>query len=154
MPRKRDSNFPTPDALVAFIRAHPGKVGTREIAREFGLKNADRAELKRILRELADEGVIARRGRKISETAALPATMMVDITGRDSDGELIAKPAEWDEAEQSEPPRIRIHTPRHARPGATAGVGDRALVRVEPINDAEGIAYRGRVLKEIGRAHV
>src|SRR5207237_1044798 len=103
VPRKRDSNFPTPDALVAFIRAHPGKVGTREIAREFGLKNADRAELKRILRELADEGVIARRGRKISETAALPATVMVDITGRESDGELSATPAEGAAAENGAP---------------------------------------------------
>jgi ribonuclease R len=70
----------------------------------------------------------------------------------DSDGELIAKPAEWDEAEQSEPPRIRIHTPRHAKPGATAGVGDRALLRVEPIKDAEGVAYRGRVLKVLDQA--
>ena len=57
MAKQRDSGFPARDAIVAFIRAHPGKVGTREIAREFGLKNADRVELKRILRELADEGV-------------------------------------------------------------------------------------------------
>ena len=69
------------------------------------------------------------------ETETLPATLIADITGRDSDGELIAKPAEWDEAEQSEPPRIRIYTPRHARPGATAGVGDRALLRVERVGD-------------------
>ena len=34
----------------------PGKVGTREIARAFNLKNDRRAELKRMLRELADEG--------------------------------------------------------------------------------------------------
>jgi ribonuclease R len=51
--KQRDKVFPERDALVAFIRAHPGEVGTREIAREFGLKNADRVELKRILRELA-----------------------------------------------------------------------------------------------------
>ncbi len=36
----------------------PGKVGTREIARAFGLKNADRVELKRMLRELEDGGQI------------------------------------------------------------------------------------------------
>jgi ribonuclease R len=48
--KPRDSGFPARDAIVAFIRAHSGEVGTREIAREFGLKNADRAELKRILR--------------------------------------------------------------------------------------------------------
>ena len=152
MPRKRDSSFPTPDALVAFIRAHPGKVGTREIAREFGLKNADRAELKRILRELADEGLIAKRGRQISETAALPATMMADITGRDSDGELIATPTEWDEVENGEPPKIRIHVPRRPQPGVTTGVGDRALLRIEKLDEGDGAAYRGRVIKVIDRA--
>ena len=60
MKRKHDNGFPGRDAIVAFIRANPGKIGTREIAREFGLKNADRVELKRILRELADEGTVTR----------------------------------------------------------------------------------------------
>ena len=153
MIKKSDIGLPPREAIVAFIRANPGKVGTKDIARAFGLKNADRAALKQLLRELVANGTVKKSGRKkIVEPATLPATLVADITGRDSDGELIAKPAEWDEAEQSEPPRIRIHTPRHARPGATAGVGDRALVRVEPINDAEGIAYRGRVLKVLDQA--
>ena len=47
---------PSKEELVAFIGTQTGKVGTREIARAFGLKNADRAELKRMLREL-DGGV-------------------------------------------------------------------------------------------------
>ncbi len=65
---QRDIGFPARDAIVAFIRAHPGKVGTREIAREFGLKNADRAELRRILRELADAGTIQKRGKEDQRT--------------------------------------------------------------------------------------
>jgi len=147
---ERDSGFPTRDAIVAFIRANPAKVGAKEIAREFGLKNADRAELKRILRELIEQGAIAKRGKKVAETAALPATVMADITGRDADGELIAVPSEWDEAEGGEPPKIRIHIPRHARPTAMAGVGDRALLRVETSDD-DGAAYRGRIIKVIDR---
>ena len=91
--KQRDKVFPEPGR---HRRLHPrairAKVGTREIAREFGLKNADRVELKRILRELADQGTIAKRGKKIHEPAALPPTVMADITGRDSDGELIATP--------------------------------------------------------------
>jgi len=146
---KRGSGFPTRDAIVAFVRANPGKVGTKEIAREFGLKNADRAELKRILRDLADEGAIQKRGKKVSEPAVLPATVMADITGRDADGELIATPAEWDEVESGEPPKIRIHTPRHARPGAIAGVGDRALLRVEKADQAEAGSYSGRIIKVV-----
>jgi ribonuclease R len=150
--KQRDRNFPTRDAIVAFIRAHPGKVGTREIAREFGLKNAERAQLKSILRELAEEGAIAKRGRKIAETAVLPATVIADITGRDSDGELIASPTEWDEVESGEPPKIRIHSSRR-QPGTVAGVGDRALLRIEKVDeDGEATVYRGRVIKVIDHA--
>jgi ribonuclease R len=145
---KHDNGFPTRDAIVAFIRKHPGNIGTKEIAREFGLKNADRAELKRVLRELADNGTIVKQGRKLTETAQLPPTLLADVTSRDADGELIATPAEWDEVEQGEPPKIRIHVPRHARPGTMAGVGDRALLRIERTDDGEG-AYRGLVIKVI-----
>ena len=154
MAKQRDRGFPTTDAIVAFIRAHPGKVGTREIAREFGLKNSDRAELKRILRELADKGTIKKRGREISEPDILPATVLADITSRDSDGELIAIPAEWDEVEGGEPPKIRIHSPKRQQAGTAAGIGDRALLRVEQLeeHDSEGTVYRGRIIKIIDRA--
>jgi ribonuclease R len=152
--RQIDKRFPPTDAIVAFIRAHPGKVGTREIAREFGLKNADRAALKQILRELADEGIIKKRGKEISEPETLPPTVLADISRRDSDGELLAIPTEWDEVERGEPPKIRIHTPRHARPGTAAGVGDRALLRIEKLDerDGDGVVYRGRIIKIIDHA--
>jgi ribonuclease R len=150
--KQRDRVFPERDAIVAFIRAQSGKVGTREIAREFGLKNADRVELKRILRELADQGTIAKQGKKIHEPAALPPTVMADITGRDSDGELIATPAEWDEEQSGAAPKIRIHVPRRPQPGTAAGVGDRALLRVEKSDDGEAALYRGRVIKVVDHA--
>jgi ribonuclease R len=150
--KQRDRGFPDRTAIVAFIRANPGKVGTGEIAREFGLKNADRAELKRILRDLADEGTINKRGKKIHEPATLPVTVIADISGRDTDGELLATPTEWDEVESGEPPKIRIHIPRRPQPGTAAGVGDRALLRVEKSEDNAGAAYRGRVIKVIDHA--
>jgi ribonuclease R len=149
---KHDHGFPARDAIVAFVRAHPGKVGTREIAREFGLKNADRAELKRILRELADDGTIAKRGRKIHEPAALPPTVIADIVSRDTDGELLATPTEWDTEEDGVAPKIRIHVPRRPQPGTAAGIGDRALMRIEKTDETEGPAYRGRVIKIIDHA--
>jgi ribonuclease R len=152
--RQRDSSFPSTDAIVAFIRAHPGKIGTSEIAREFGLKNADRAVLKQLLRDLASEGIIKKRGKDVGEPETLPATLLADITSRDSDGELIAIPGEWDEVEGGEPPKIRIHVPRRAKPGTAAGIGDRALLHVEKLDERvrDGIAYRGRILKVIDHA--
>lgn len=157
MSKPRDAKFPDKATLLAFIRAHPGKVGTREIAREYGLKNADRAELKRMLRELADGGSIRKSGRrKVSEPATLPPTLLADIVSRDADGELIATPSEWDE-QDGDAPKIRIHTPRRIKPGTAAGVGDRALLHVETADPREaGPTYVGRVIRvlERGKARI
>jgi ribonuclease R len=139
---------PSKEELLAFIGTQSGKVGTREIARAFGLKNADRAELKRMLRELADEGRIERRRRKLHPMGALPSVVVADITGRDSDGDLIAVPTEWDEEAHGTAPKIRVVIPRRARPGEVAGVNDRALLR---LTETEG-DHRGRVIKILDRA--
>jgi len=141
--------LPSREALLAFIREHAGKVGTREIARAFGAKNADRAALKRMLRELADEGHIERRRKRLHHAGTPPSVVVADITGRDPDGELLARPTEWDEETHGAAPVIRIASTRRTRPGEVAGVGDRALLRIERTSDEETSA---RVIKLIDRA--
>jgi ribonuclease R len=141
--------LPSREELVAFIRERSGKVGVREIARAFGAKNADRAALKRMLRDLADEGAIDRRRKRLHHPGTLPPVVLADITGRDRDGEFLARPTEWDEEAHGAPPVIRLHTPRRARPDEIAGVGDRALLRIERSGTDEII---GRVIKLIDRA--
>ncbi|HWP26231.1 MAG TPA: ribonuclease R [Xanthobacteraceae bacterium] len=148
---KHSPALPTKEAILDFIGARPGKVGTREIARAFGLKNANRIALKRMLRELADEGRIVSRRRKLHHAGTLPAVTLSDIVGRDADGELIAVPTEWDEELHGAPPKIRIHAPRRERAAAVAGVGDRALLRVEETGEKE-VRYSGRIIKIIDRA--
>ena len=69
---KRTPSLPSKADILAFIGKQPGKVGTREIARAFGLKNAMRAELKRMLRDLADEGAIEQRRKKLHHPGTLP----------------------------------------------------------------------------------
>jgi ribonuclease R len=104
-----------------------------------------------MLRELADEGHVERR-RRISPAGHLPSVVLADITGRDADGELIAHPTEWDEEAHGQGPTIRVVIPRRARPTEIAGVGDRALLRVEEVGDAEdAIRHAGRVLKIVDR---
>jgi ribonuclease R len=152
---KRHSNKPSPpskEQILAFIGEQSGKVGTREIARAFGLKNADRAELKRMLRELADDGALERRRKKLHHPGSLPPVVLADIGGRDADGELIAVPTEWDEEAHGAPPKIRVTVPRRARPSEVAGVGDRALLRLtEAGEEGEAIHHAGRVIKIIDR---
>jgi len=143
--------IPSKDDLVAFIGRQPGKVGTREIARAFGLKNADRAALKTLLRELADEGRIESRHKKLTHPGILPPVVLADVTGRDPDGELLATPTEWDEETHGAAPKIRVHVPRKAKPAEIPGVGDHALIRVEQARD-DAVPYRGRVIKILDRA--
>jgi ribonuclease R len=149
-PSKRTLSLPSKADILAFIGKQPGKVGTREIARAFGLKNAMRAELKRMLRDMADAGAVERRGKKLHHPGTLPTTVFADVTARDGDGDLIATPDEWDEEAHGPAPKIRIHhTPRKARVGDAAGLGDRVLLQVEETEEDSGIRYRGRVIKII-----
>ena len=145
----KHSRLPSREELVAFIRERSGKVGTREIARAFGAKNADRAALNRMLRELADSGQIDRLRKRLHNPGTLPPVVLADVTGRDADGELLARPTEWDEAAHGAPPVIRIVMPRRPRPGEVAGVGDRALLRIEKSGEDETTA---RVIKLLDRA--
>jgi ribonuclease R len=145
--------FPSKEEILAFIAEKPGQIGTREIARAFNLKNDRRVELKRMLRELADEGRVEANRKKLHHPGALPQVTLADITGRDNDGELIATPTEWDEDAHGAVPRIRITTRRRPRPGEVAGVGDRALLRVEETSE-DDVRYSGRVIKIIDKAKV
>ena len=135
--------------------ARSGKIGKREIARAFGIKGADRIALKRLLKELEAEGVVERRRKSLHRPGVLPAVVLVDITSRDANGELIAVPVEWDIQDQGPAPRILLHVPRKPRAGVPApGVGDRALVRADRLRDAEpgDPPYAGRVVKLVSRA--
>jgi ribonuclease R len=120
-PTKRTPTLPSKSDLLAFIAKQSGKVGTREIARAFGLKNAMRAELKRMLRRLADDGAVEKNRKKLHRPGTLPSTVLADVTARDRDGDLIATPDEWDEVAHGPAPKIRIHVSRKTKPGEAAG---------------------------------
>jgi ribonuclease R len=75
--------------------------------------------------------------------------MVLTITGRDGDGGLLARPLEWDDAEQGEPPLISIaHAAQRKAAPAVAGVGDRVLARISPPHDEDG-THTARVIKKL-----
>ena len=157
--KSKHKTLPSREDILAFIaRERAGgnlsKIGKREIAREFGIKGSDKIDLKRILRELEDEGAVERHGKGLVKPGVLPPVVLCDVTGRDLDGELIARPVEWDTSQLGPTPRILLHMPRRAKPGMpTPGVGDRALVRTERERDPEPGApeYAGRVIKLLSK---
>ncbi|GBD48185.1 ribonuclease R [Methylopila sp. Yamaguchi] len=146
--------LPTREELVAFIKAEGGKVGKREIARAFRITGGARIELKQMLAELESERVLDRRGKRIGTAGHLPSVVLADVTGRDRDGDLLAKPADWDEDEFGPAPVILVDVPTRGRkPGLAPGVGDRILMRAEPLGDIDpgGPTHQGRVIKILSK---
>ncbi len=168
MPKAKTSNqsSPSKEEVLAFIarertaateagRSIPATIGKREIARAFGIKGDARIGLKQMLKELEADGAVERRHSRFNKPGALPPVLVVDIVGRDSDGELIGKPVDWDSAENGVAPRIEIHVPKKGRPGSPLpGVGDRALLRVTSSAEAPGkvAIHSGRVIKLLAKA--
>ena len=114
------SALPSREAVQEFIRTQPTPVGKREIARHFGIKGDSRVALKRLLREMQIEGTVERKGKALANAGALPPVVLADVVTRDRDGDLVAKPTEWDEEDLGKPPRISVHFPRKPRPGMAA----------------------------------
>jgi ribonuclease R len=142
--RPAKDELPSREEIVAFIADNPGKSGKREIARAFGVTGAARIPLKRLLKELADEGVIAKRNKKLHSAETLPPVSVLSVVERTADGDLVAAPAEWDET-TGEPPRIVVLTSRGRAPAP--GVGDRVLARLT----AEGAGYTARIIRLLER---
>ena len=165
--RPASSPAPSREEIIAFIAREreaasgpsgPGrvsaKISKREIARAFDIKGEDRIALKRLLRELEAEGAVERRRKGLHKAGLLPATVLADFLSRDRDGEFLAAPVDWDAA-QGPAPKILVTIPRRQKPGAPApGLGDRALLRVEPLPGAGASepSYSGRVVKLLERA--
>jgi ribonuclease R len=151
------ARLPSKQDIVKFIEESPGEIGKREIARAFHIKGPDRVALKQLLREMADDGLIKGKRKRLRKPGELPNVTVIEITARDSDGEFVAYPAAWPE-DEGPPPPILIAPERN--PAAPAGVGDRVLARIEPVgardSEAEegGYAYIARPIKRLSRDKV
>ena len=133
--------------IVDFLADAPGRVGKREIARAFGIKGGlAKVELKRLLKEMAEDGLIQKRERKvITRKGELPSVTVLDITGLDIDGELVAQPVNWDD---DTPPQVLIIPGQDRDTPPT--VGDRVLVRIRKTGDDQ-YPYDARIIRRIGK---
>jgi ribonuclease R len=64
--------LPDKAAILAWIRDNPRNATKRDIARAFDVHGAERVELKRLLRELAEEGATERRAGRHRPAGHLP----------------------------------------------------------------------------------
>ena len=131
--------LPDKTEIAAWVRDNPDRATKREIARAFGIKGADRVELKRILRDLTEEGVLKKEGRR-----ALPPVTVLVGAGTDHDGELLARPLKW--SEEEDPPPI-LYVPSRGDPAL--GEGDRFLAKLHPVHEEDGLRYEARLVRKL-----
>src|SRR5260370_4119995 len=91
-PRPRPG-LPAPEALIEFLRANPGALGVREIARAFRLGAAQQPALREMVRRIERSGELVRSAsRKVAAGAALPEIMRVERFASDADGFPLVRP--------------------------------------------------------------
>ena len=159
-PQRGRSALPSRDEVLAFVggaaapngEKPPARVTRRDIARAFGVTGEQKVELKLLLKDLQAEGALSRGRKALHPQGRLPSLVVAEIAERDRDGELVAKPVEWDD--DGPPPRILVRRPRDKRSRTPApGLGARVLMRIDFDPDASGKApaYSGRVVKILDR---
>ena len=68
------TRIPSKDEILEWIKDNPGLGAKRDIAKAFGLKGAERIELKRLLKELQADGAVERRKTSYHDADKLPQT--------------------------------------------------------------------------------
>ncbi|MBT7943586.1 MAG: ribonuclease R [Alphaproteobacteria bacterium] len=151
-PKKKPGKapFPSNEDILKFIEEQPGRAGKREIARAFKLDTKQKMILKKVLREMQQSGVLEKdRGKRVRVPGTLPPVTVLQITGPDMDGELMAKPVTWDS--DDEPPKIYM-VPENLRAKSTRhqpGTGDRVLAKLTPTDDG---AFEARTIRTLESA--
>ena len=89
------TRIPSKPEILQWISDHPTKAAKRDIAKAFGIKGAARIDLKRLLKELEDEGKLSKRRSSYRDASVLPPVTVCEVSGQDADGDLYARPLEW-----------------------------------------------------------
>ncbi|MCJ2177712.1 ribonuclease R [Novosphingobium album (ex Hu et al. 2023)] len=141
-PSKRPApGLPTRKQVLDFIQNSPVPAGKREIAREFGLKGQENIQLKALLKDMAEEGLIDGKRTAFHKMGGLPKVTVLRVIDID-EGEAIAVPDTWQPEDATPPPRIRLV---EKGKGSALKKGDRVLSRTEET----GTGWRAFPMKKL-----
>ncbi|TCD05195.1 ribonuclease R [Erythrobacteraceae bacterium CFH 75059] len=149
MPRHRPAGLPSREQILEFLRTSPHPAGKREIAKAFGLKGDDKLQLKRLLRDMAEEGLIDGNRTAFRRAGGVPRVTVLRIVDTDEEG-WVAVPDTWESTHDGDPPRIRIAergTDSGRKRASTPPLkrGDRVLAHTEQ----SGNTVTARVMKRL-----
>lgn len=140
------AQLPSKEQIMEWVADNPDANSKRDIAKAFGIKGAERIELKRLLKELEAEGHLERRRRHYQDAERLPPVTVLELLPPDGSGDLFARPLEW----HGEGPMPRIlYAPRETDPAL--GRGDRFLGRLVEV-PGEDHQYQARLIRRITAA--
>jgi len=127
--------MPSRQQVLDFIQSSDTPAGKREIAKAFGLKGQEKISLKRLLKDMAEEGLIDGKKTAYHRMGGVPKVTVLRIIEIE-DGEPVAVPDNWDPEAPGEPPRLTLKEmkSRGARSGGRGPAlkrGDRVLARTE-----------------------
>ena len=120
--RARRTGLPGRDDIVNYLEQSEGEVSEHDLARAFGVKGRDRFRLKRMLRDLQEDG---RRPASRRRPNGAPSVAVLEVAALDRGGEPLARLASEPE---DAPPRVRLRAGDSRAPAP--GVGDRVLARL------------------------
>src|SRR5689334_6036750 len=107
MTRKRQAGLPSQQQILDFIATSDVPAGKREIARAFGLSGQAKIQLKALLKDMADEGLIdSGKGRAFHKMGGVPKVTVLRVVDVDDSGNSFAVPEQWHA--ETPPPRIRL----------------------------------------------
>lgn len=131
-PQTFQPGMPTKKQVLEFIQTSDAPAGKREIAKAFGLKGQEKIALKKLLKDMAEEGLIDGRKTAYHRMGGLPKVTVLRVVEID-DGEVIAEPDNWSPDAPSKPPRITVKEMkgRGGKRGPALKRGDRVLSRTE-----------------------
>ncbi|XDA98293.1 ribonuclease R [Sulfitobacter sp. LCG007] len=138
------SQIPSKPEILEWIEHHPTLTAKRDIAKAFGIKGAARIDLKRVLKELEEEGHLEKRKRHYQDPDRLPPVSVLVVSAPDRDGDLHARPVEW-QGEGVEP--VVLLVLRASDPALAEG--DRILARLTVVKGGDH-NYEARLIRRIG----
>ncbi|MGH1370024.1 MAG: ribonuclease R [Maritimibacter sp.] len=138
------TRIPSKTEVLAWISENPTKTSKRDIAKAFGIKGQDRIDLKRILRDLEDEGHLAKRKKTYREADKLPPVSVLEVSNLSADGDLFARPMEW---QGETAPPVVLFVAKSGDPALKPG--DRILCRMTEVKGQDH-AYEARLIRRIG----
>ena len=142
-----EAPMPGREEILEFLRNSQGKITKREIARAFHIKGSDKIYLKKLLRDMTDEGLIAKDlSRALRPAGQLPSVIVAEFAGTSHDGEALLKPV-GENDKKGQNPLIYL-AERGRGKGPAMGSGDRALVRLQVL-EQEPPVYRATIIKRL-----